>query len=278
MLITAFVLGLCYTCLLAWFTYGWQRLPYFDATSTPVREEGDSEPFFTIIIPARNEAANIEQCLKGIMQQTLPVKQWECIVVDDHSGDETAAIVRQVQADNPQIPLRITEAPSADNLEFVAYKKQAIEQGIRQANGEWIVTTDADCIAPTQWLWTLKAFIDEKRPYLVAGPVSFLTEDSVFKCMQALEFMSLIGIGAASVSNNAPNMCNGANLAYKKRVFEEDGHSRAPDEPSFSKKTSGFWRITVSFFVDNALFLAFPPQNSVLFPKNRTLRACHLFG
>jgi len=64
--------------------------------------------------------------------------------------------------------------------------------------------------------------MEHKNLHLVSGPVEF-TFDNVFEKMQALEFLGLIGIGAAAIKMGTPNMCNGANLAYRKQVFAEVG-------------------------------------------------------
>ena len=53
-------------------------------------------PFVTIVVPARNEANNIRACLDSIFKQDYP--NYEVIVADDHSTDETAEIVKQTKA------------------------------------------------------------------------------------------------------------------------------------------------------------------------------------
>ena len=53
----------------------------------------------SVVIPARNEAVNIENCLSSIAASTYP--DFEIIVVDDRSGDETVALSRSVPAGNP---------------------------------------------------------------------------------------------------------------------------------------------------------------------------------
>ena len=51
---------------------------------------------FSVVIPARNEAANIEACIAGIVAQNYPTHLFEIIVVDDYSEDETAQIVLKI--------------------------------------------------------------------------------------------------------------------------------------------------------------------------------------
>lgn len=66
---------------------------------------GSDVPNVAIIIPARDEAANIGRCLRSLLAQDYPADRFRILVVDDHSGDETAAIVRSIAAQNKQVEL-----------------------------------------------------------------------------------------------------------------------------------------------------------------------------
>src|SRR4029079_15835984 len=86
-----------------------------------------------------------------------------------------------------------------------------------------IVTTDADCKHPLTWLKTIALFYEEKKPAFIAAPVALQNDSSVLQIFQALDFMTLQGITGASVHKKIHSMCNGANLAYSKKAFEEVG-------------------------------------------------------
>ncbi len=173
---------------------------------------------FSIIIPARNEANNISFLLQSIIQQNYPAGLWEVFVIDDFSTDLTVQIVQEIEAIYPNIHV-IELSKVLNGKKLNAYKKKAIETGIGMANNEWIVTTDADCIAGNEWLNTLAAYIQEKDPVFVGAPVAFTTDGSMLQSFQCIDFMALQGITAASVSVGLHAMCNGANLAYKKEAF-----------------------------------------------------------
>ncbi len=84
--------------------------------------------------------------------------------------------------------------------------------------------TDADCLPGPKWLQTVTNFYNTKNAVFIAAPVKFTYQFSVLQIFQALDFMVLQGITAASVSANFHSMCNGANLAYTKKAFlEVDG-------------------------------------------------------
>lgn len=183
---------------------------------------------FSIIIPARNEALNIGDCLQTILQQNYPVSLFEIIVIDDHSTDDTSAIVEKLQLLHTNIKL-IRLADELNGQILNSYKKKAIENAIGYATGKWIVTTDADCLVKKDWLKSYAAFIEQQDAVFVAAPVIFSNNGNLLNTFQYIDFMSLQGITAASVSAGFHNMCNGANLAYKKEVFYEVNGFRGID-------------------------------------------------
>jgi cellulose synthase/poly-beta-1,6-N-acetylglucosamine synthase-like glycosyltransferase len=71
------------------------------------------------------------------------------------------------------------------------------------------------------WLKTIIASYELNHYKLISSPVVFFEERSFFERLQTLEFLYLIGLGAATIGNKRPSTCNGANLAYRKDVFLE---------------------------------------------------------
>lgn len=205
--------ALLYAGLIAWFTYGWMRLPVF-------WHKENNDVSFSVIIPVRNEASNIIRLLILLRNQEYPKGQYEVIVVDDHSSDTTASIVERKIASGFLTNVRLLRA---DQFKREAGKKNALSLGIEKAANPWIVTVDADCIMGRHWLQSLAGFIEQEQPDMVIGQVAVIPAKSLFSQMQALEFMSLTGSTAGAASIGKPIMCNGANLAFRKEYFEKVG-------------------------------------------------------
>ena len=177
---------------------------------------------FSIVIPARNEAANIEACIAGILAQNYPTQLFEVIVIDDFSEDETANIVASLALQHNNVRLlRLQDFTKDENI--IAYKKRAIEIAIEQAHHPWIVTTDADCHFTNNWLASYDAYLQEHNCVMVAAPVSYKNTGSFLSIFQVLDFISLQGITAAAVASGSHTLCNGANLCYSKEAFESVG-------------------------------------------------------
>ena len=66
---------------------------------------GQDAPLVTVIVPARDEQGNIGPCLQGVLAQDYPVDRLRILVVDDHSSDATAAIVRNTAVRHKQVAL-----------------------------------------------------------------------------------------------------------------------------------------------------------------------------
>jgi len=166
----------------------------------------------SVVIPARNEEVNIGKLLEALQQQTYPRELVEVIVVDDYSTDHTAEMVKKFAG----IKLVLSEEEDINS-----YKKKAIEKGIAAASGELIVATDADCVPGPEWLKIIAAYAAEKKAVFVAAPVVISCNSSVLQMFQAMDFMMLQAITGAAVQKKQLSMCNGANIAYSKKVFLE---------------------------------------------------------
>jgi cellulose synthase/poly-beta-1,6-N-acetylglucosamine synthase-like glycosyltransferase len=182
----------------------------------------------SIIIPARNEADNIDRFLPSILEQNYPSELFDVTLINDHSTDNTAEKIQQFQLKYSNLHL-IELSEHIDHTATKAYKKKAIEIAIAASKADWIITTDADCQANPDWLLQYDAFIQQEKPVFVAAPVMFFNEGSFLSIFQLLDFMSLQGITAAAVSAGSHSMCNGANLAYLKSAFYEVGQFRGID-------------------------------------------------
>jgi len=193
-----------YSWLILYYWLAWRSIPDFVASSSSPQTK------ISVIIPARNEEKNIGRLLQVLHEQTYSPVLFEVIVVDDHSKDATAAIVHQFAG------VKLVQLQD-DSIN--SFKKKAIETGIAAATGELIVTTDADCLPPQDWLQTIAAFNEEKGSVFIAAPVVIEHNSSVLQLFQAMDFMILQGITGAAVHKKKLSMCNGANLAYQRKVF-----------------------------------------------------------
>ena len=167
--------------------------------------------FYSIVVPFRNEAASLEALVSSIRQNSFPQHAYEIILVDDHSTDNYEYMIEKLQG------IRLLKLTAGQG------KKQALDLGIRASEGHVIVTTDADCEVSKDWLASICCYFEDRQALFMSGAVTFQKEQGWFQHLQAIEFASLVGVGAANIQLKIPGMCNGANLAFKKEVFYEVG-------------------------------------------------------
>ncbi|MCB0376599.1 MAG: glycosyltransferase, partial [Sinomicrobium sp.] len=204
----AFLIGLSYFLVIRFVLLHWEKFPLWS-----IPPEFCPSTHISILIPARNEAANIQTCLARVFSCQYSAELLELIVIDDHSTDETAALVGQLAAIYPG--LRLLPLPKDR-----AGKKAALAFGIEQAQGELIITTDADCQVPPQWLLYIVSLYQEQKPAFIAGPVQLSAAPSLLERFQALDMAGTMLITGAGIRSGTIHMSNGANLAYPKSVFQ----------------------------------------------------------
>ncbi|WP_205508254.1 glycosyltransferase [Longitalea arenae] len=212
-----FLLMVVYAVLIAYYHSAWNKLPEF------VLPERPAAVFISVIIAARNEEKNIPQLLQSLQDQRYPKSLYEVIIIDDHSTDNTWALLQEHRFDELQLKALQLQDYLEDRSPVASYKKKAIETGIRTATGQLIVTTDADCRFDARWLQTMASFYEMNAAKFIAAPVTFYHKHSLLSVFQSLDFLTLQGITAASVYKRFHSMCNGANLAYERAAFYEVG-------------------------------------------------------
>lgn len=204
---------LAYAMLILIYYVGWLFIPKPKIFPIHAPKQG-----FSILVPARNEAQHIEACVQAIIRQDYPNSLFELIVMNDHSTDRTAEIVQTIATQYPQIHIRLIHAEERG----VSGKKACITAAISEAAFDYICLTDADCTRGVNWLNAINESLQTRSAQLIYAPV-FFSSNNLFEQSQALEFMGLLGIGAAAIQLKNPNMCSAANLIFNKEVFFKIG-------------------------------------------------------
>jgi len=202
-----------YCCVALSFLVGLFRVPQSKSAT--------SQPPISVVIAARNEATFIGALLDDLRNQTYPTDRFEVLVVNDASTDETAAIVNRHAEQHANVQLLHV----GDAFPQMAAKKRPMSVGLQAAQGEWIVTTDADCRVPPTWLAAMATYMHPNVGAIV-GFSQLKTPNadlSPFERLQAFDFLTLMGAAAGAVGIGFPLAASGQNLAYRKSLFERVG-------------------------------------------------------
>jgi glycosyltransferase involved in cell wall biosynthesis len=192
-------------------------------------------PFVSIVVPVFNGSDTIDDLLQSLMALNYPRTQYEVVVVDNNSQDDTSQRVQQYPVE-------------------LLYERQiqssyaARNRGVRAAKGEIVVFTDADCVAHPDWLCHLLADYADHKWGGFAGSI-----EAYQPCTDVQRYLANLGwltLSASQLSSFIPrsrgerlcsrlkflnyrtdilipsNLLNPptANVAYRKEVFDEIGY------------------------------------------------------
>lgn len=212
-LICILLFGTFTLTLLCYYLYFWTKLL---THKNKQNFETSTQPPISVVISARNEEYNLKANLESILSQDYP--NFEVVVVDDGSEDDTYYILRDFQIKYPNLNI----IKLASNVNFFKGKKFPLSIGIRSAKHQHLLLCDADCKAVSnQWIKEIaNKFTNEKKVILAYGKLSeqpgllnkIIRFETLLTAIQYFSF-ALRGI---------PYMGVGRNLAYTKDLFEKN--------------------------------------------------------
>ena len=211
--IISLITGLSYLFLILFFLKGWNN------TDIIQNSENQGTAKVSVIIAVRDEAINIPGLTRALIMQDYSKDLLEIIFVDDHSTDSTKEIIQLCMKGESHYSIVDSRGKG---------KKEALITGYQAADGDLIITTDADCIFGQKWISTIVYFYEKYDPEFIIGPVILDEGPGIFQDLQALEFLSLTGTSGGSAGIGKPVLCNGANLAFNRKIIVPDHHTMNP--------------------------------------------------
>ena len=171
---------------------------------------------FSIIIPFRNEVENLPNLIKSLSELDYPEALFDIYFIDDFSEDDSKlTCLKYIK----KFKLKNSEVLINQNL-AISPKKSAVLTALQFVESGYVLTTDADCLLPDQWLLHFDEHIQKYKSVLVAGAVCIATEKPFWSRFQVLDLMSLQVVGLGSFNTKYPLMCNAANLAYEVKTLK----------------------------------------------------------
>jgi cellulose synthase/poly-beta-1,6-N-acetylglucosamine synthase-like glycosyltransferase len=258
------VFSMLYMLVIFLFTFGWFRTPFFyQRSAAPL-------PEVSIVVAVRNENHKIIRLLETLVAQDYPKDRFEIVIVNDHSDDDTAELLKSFQNKHQEMNICLLKTDGEG-------KKAALRTGINAARFVLIATTDGDCITGKHWLRRMVLFFELKKPKLISGPVIYRRKKGFWQHFFMLDFMGLVASGAGSLGMNLPLMANGANLMFSKDTYlnllpEQKGQNRASGDDVFLLHAivKKYGARSVMFIKDTqAIIETEPPENLREFFRQR---------
>jgi chlorobactene glucosyltransferase len=197
------------------------------ARGSPSLDDEPSEnppepPLVSVIVPARNEAHNIERCVRSLLNSKWP--SLEVIVVDDRSEDATGPLVRALA----EADVRVRVIDGAPVPEGWFGKQWACAQGASAARGSTLVFTDADTAhAPTLITRSMHAMHARALDFLTVGGFQELGSFWERVVMPQVFYMIATRYGGAGTVNRArrsrDKIANGQFLCFTRACYDAIG-------------------------------------------------------
>ncbi len=205
--------ALTYIIFVIRFYFGWKRYkPVLNFEKKRV----------SVVIVARNEAKNLPLLMTCLLSQDYPEELYEIVFGDDDSQDGTEKIIREyIEAGH-----NIKYIRSMGREDVVSPKKVALSRAIEAAEGDIILTTDADCMVPRSWITSMVSHFSEDIS-MVAGYSRTLIpaweKASILQKYEHLDFaLTYMVLGGGYILGKSW-ACIGQNLAYRKSAWEAVG-------------------------------------------------------
>ncbi|HEY9748179.1 MAG TPA: glycosyltransferase family 2 protein [Allocoleopsis sp.] len=188
-------------------------------------------PSISVIIPAYNEAENIQECITVVLNSTkLPPEQLELWVVDDQSSDETLAIAQALQQELGDPRLKVLAGQPRPQGEVWVGKNWACTQGAEQASGEFLLFIDADTrLQPNGMETALQTAVQDNTALLSCGP-GLICGCLAEWLVQPLMFNQLIAaFNFAEVNDPATDAAFAAGpfMLFRRTAYDQLGGHRA---------------------------------------------------
>lgn len=231
-------------------------------------------PKLSILIAARDEETQLPGLLSALERQSYARDLFDIWIVDDRSSDRTWKILQEwvLRDTTRHHAIQVTSKPSG-----ISPKKHALSLALRQAQGDILVTTDADCLMGPDWLKELAAAFDSKTG-LVLGLTTYRLPASpgLWDKIAALEFASYAFVSAALVGLGFPVSGNANNIAYRREAHADQNpqgnrdHLVSGDDDFLLQgiHASGHWEIRYAVSKASAVMTA-PPDNARHFWEQR---------
>ena len=207
---------------------GLQRVFAVAPRLKPGQDVAAPDTTLTVVIPAFNEAHNIEACVASALANQAPCRDWSVLVVDDESTDAT--VENALRAGSAASHFRLIQAgPRPANERWVG-KNWACSKAVEQLSSEWLLFIDADVrLKPDALQRALAQALDEQADLLSLAPR--LSCGCLAEWMVQPIMASLLGLGFPILETNDPAspvaFAAGPFMLFKASTYRQIGGHRA---------------------------------------------------
>ena len=179
----------------------------------PAGPRDASMPMVSLVVPAYNEGVVIEAAIRSLLE--LDYTNYEILVIDDGSTDDTYEKALGVAAESRRVPVRVITKKNGG-------KAEALNTGMSMARGEFILNMDGDSKLSKNVIRVCVRHFDDPRIGAVAGNVKVVNRENIWSKIQALEYVEGLAMARKAQSFvRAVNIIPGPLGMFRKSVLQE---------------------------------------------------------
>ena len=172
-------------------------------------------PLISLVVPAYNEGMVIQAAIRSLLLLDYP--NYEIIVIDDGSTDDTYEKALAVAREPHSIAIRVITKPNGG-------KAEALNTGMTAARGEFILNMDGDSKLSSNTLRACIRHFDNPKIGAVAGNVKVINRENVWTNIQALEYVEGLAMARKAQSfMRIVNIIPGPLGMFRKTVLQQVG-------------------------------------------------------
>lgn len=209
----------------------------------------------SLIIPFRNEEVNLPRILDSIRHASPD----EVIFCNDHSDDDSVKVVQGYIIDHDLGHWKLIDSRGIG-------KKAALTTAVHYSYHDIILTTDADCIVPANWVKHIIAGFNDPQVNMVCGGVSVTEGHTLIEIFQKAEWASIALVTQFFFKIYKPLTCSAANMAYRKSAFMNVGGYKENEDVSSGDDEFLLKKISSTFGPKSVVFLNNPEIQVKTFP------------
>ncbi|MBD3167990.1 MAG: glycosyltransferase [candidate division Zixibacteria bacterium] len=185
-------------------------------------EDDNLLPEVTVIIPARDESSNIAGIIEDLKTQDYPEGKCFFTIIDDFSSDDTYRKAMELIGGDERFRLfRLAEDDEYLASTNLSAKKRVVDFGVKNADTEIVLFTDADCRMGRRWVRSMASQFQDQNS-ITAGFVGY-RYNSLFKAVLALEALANRIIASGAIGWGEAVTCAAANWGYRKSLYNRLG-------------------------------------------------------
>jgi cellulose synthase/poly-beta-1,6-N-acetylglucosamine synthase-like glycosyltransferase len=203
------------------------------------RAEPSRWPFVSIVVPCRNEEANLPSVLASLNSIDYP--HYEVLVIDDHSTDGTFHVASEIASRSTGSRLRVIRAP--EKPQGWGGKNWACWAGAAQAEGELFLFTDADTVHNSASLRQAVGFMALRRSDMISAPPFHACQGLWEKCLGSFQLFPFVATAYRQPPTDERLFAIGQYLLFTRESYlEVGGHSALPASLAEDVDLAHLWR------------------------------------